>query len=187
MPRLFSYVVQHDYGYAPNPESGFCSLAKCKYGSGGRKNIIELAEVGDWIAGTGGADLRVSAGHGKLIYSMHVEEKLTLLEYHRDPRFRGRRDNEARDAHLQDRYALISSFYYYFGRNAPDLSGPPARHLQHPFEKRGPGHRSDFPEEFIGDFARWLASRWEIGQHGTPCGDGPASSLQVLKRSRCAK
>ena len=132
MSKLFSYVVQHDYGYAPNPESGFCTLAKCKYSRGGRKNIIELAEVGDWIAGTGGADLRVSAGHGKLIYAMHVEEKLTLREYHEDPRFRGRRDNEASEAHLQDRYALISSTYYYFGRNALDLSNLPARNLHHP-------------------------------------------------------
>jgi len=146
MSRLFSYVVQHDYGYAPNPEDGFCTLAKCKYGRGGRKNIIELAGIGDWIAGTGGADLRVSAGHGKLVYAMRVEEKLRLREYHQDPRFRGRRDNEARDAHLQDRYALIFSFFYYFGRNAPDLSGLPEGNLHHPFEKRGPGHRSDFTE-----------------------------------------
>ena len=187
MSRLFSYVVQHDYGYAPNPEDGFCTLAKCKYGRGGRKNIIELADVGDWIAWTGGADLRVSAGHGKLIYAMCVEEKLTLSEYHQDPRFRGRRDNEARDTDLQERYALISSFYYYFGRNAPNLSGSPVRNLHHPFEKRGPGHRSDFTEEFTDDFARWLGSRWEIGQHGAPCGDGQESSLQVRKKGRCTR
>ncbi|MFH1690249.1 MAG: hypothetical protein ABIE42_08430 [Candidatus Eisenbacteria bacterium] len=186
MSKLFSYVVQHDFGYAPNPAGGFCTLAKCKCGRRGRKNIIELAEVGDWVAGTSGADLRVSAGHGKLIYAMRVEEKPTLREYHQDARFRGRRDNEARDAHLHERYALISSFFYYFGRNAPDLSGLPAGNLRHPFEKRGPGHRSDFTEEFIRDFAGWLESSWEIGQHGAPCGDGLESSLQVHRKRRCS-
>ena len=187
MSRLFSYVVQHDFGYAPNPAGGFCTLAKCKYGRRGRKNIIELAEVGDWVAGTSGADLRVSAGHGKLIFAMRVGEKLTLKEYYQDPRFRDRRDNEERDAHLNERYALISSSYYYFGRNAPDLSDLPGRHLHHPFEKRGPGHRSDFTEEFIRDFAGWLESRWEIGQRGAPCGDGPESSLQVRTKRCCSR
>jgi len=64
MPRLYSYVVDHDLGFAPNPFGGCCTLAKCKYGSK-RRNIVEMAETGDWIAGTGGADLSKSAGHGK--------------------------------------------------------------------------------------------------------------------------
>lgn len=86
MPKLFSYVVDHDYGYAPCPFGDFCTLAKCKYGtikckSGTRRNIVELAEEGDWIAGTGGADLDKSAGHGKLIYVMRVDEKISLQEY----------------------------------------------------------------------------------------------------------
>ena len=57
MPRLFSYVVDHDYGYAPHPFGRYCTLAKCKYGSGRFENVVELAEVGDWIAGTGSVDL----------------------------------------------------------------------------------------------------------------------------------
>lgn len=54
MPTLFSYVVDHDYGFAPCPVDGFCTLAKCTYGSKNRKNILEMAQKGDWIAGTGG-------------------------------------------------------------------------------------------------------------------------------------
>jgi hypothetical protein len=86
MAKYFSYVVDHDYGYAPCPFGGVCTLAKCKYGSikcksGTRRNIVELAEEGDWIAGTGGVDLDKSAGHGKLIYAMRVDEKITLREY----------------------------------------------------------------------------------------------------------
>lgn len=72
MPKLFACVVDHDLGFAPNPFGGICTLAKCKFG-GKKRNIIELAEVGDWIAGTGAADIRKSAGHGKLIYAMRVD------------------------------------------------------------------------------------------------------------------
>jgi len=80
MTKLFSYVVDHDYGFAPNPFGGFCTLAKCKYGTK-KRNIVELAEVGDWIAGTGGVDMRKSAGHGNLIYAMRVDEIISLDEY----------------------------------------------------------------------------------------------------------
>ncbi len=80
MPKLYSYVVDHDHGFAPCPFCGFCTLAKCKYGSK-KRNIVEMAEEGDWIAGTGGVDLCKSAGHGKLIYAMRVDEKIPLREY----------------------------------------------------------------------------------------------------------
>ena len=53
MPRLYSYVVDHDHVFAPCPFDGFCTLAKCKYGTK-KRNIVEMAEVGDWIGGTGG-------------------------------------------------------------------------------------------------------------------------------------
>jgi len=46
-----------------------------------RRNIVELAEEGDWIAGTGGVNLSKSAGHGKLIYAMRADEKISLREY----------------------------------------------------------------------------------------------------------
>ena len=53
---LYSYVVEHDTGYAPNPDSGVCSLCRCKFRESpvSRRNIVELAKKGDWIVGTGG-------------------------------------------------------------------------------------------------------------------------------------
>jgi len=81
MARLFSYVVDHDHGFAPHPNGQYCTLAKCKYGSRRYKNIVELAKKGDWIVGTGGANLSKSAGHGKLIYAMRVDKKLPLADY----------------------------------------------------------------------------------------------------------
>lgn len=82
-PKLFSYVVQHDYGYAPNPYFGVCTLARCKCRENKRQreNIVERALVEDWIVGTGGADRKKSAGNGNLIYAMRVEKKLRLARY----------------------------------------------------------------------------------------------------------
>jgi hypothetical protein len=80
MRSLFSCVVDHDLWISPNPYGPFCTLVKCKFGKGGRKNIVELANVGDWIVGTGGVS-RSGAGHGKLIYAMRIDEKLALDEY----------------------------------------------------------------------------------------------------------
>ena len=39
--RVFSYIVTHDTGYAPNPFHGFLTLACCK------PLIRRTAEVGD--------------------------------------------------------------------------------------------------------------------------------------------
>lgn len=75
---LFSYVVARDYGFAPNPFYGVCTLATCK------PNIRSVAVVGDWIIGTGGADNRLS---GRLVFAMQVAEKLSFDEYWSDPRF----------------------------------------------------------------------------------------------------
>ena len=45
--RLFSYVVARDYGFAPNPFFGVCTLATCK------PIVRRVAAIGDWIVGTG--------------------------------------------------------------------------------------------------------------------------------------
>lgn len=172
MPKLFSYVVDHDYGDAPNPFGRFCTLAKCKYGSK-KRNIVEMAEVGNWIAGTGGVDLKKSAGHGKLIYAMRVDEKMPLADYCRS--MNGIRVDAQHDVVENGRYALISRHFYYFGRNAIDVSEIPSQHLDHPFEKSGRGYRCDFTAEYIEQFAKWLQGRFKVGRHGPPC--KPLSSL----------
>jgi hypothetical protein len=139
--KMYSYVVDHDYGRSPNPNDGFCTLAFCKYSEdGAKRNIVEPAEVDDWIVGTG-ANSKLSAGQGKLVYAMLVTEKMTLQDYFRDPRFKHRAGNET-NMHLAgstDRFALISDHFFYFGKAAPKFE---KRHLHHPIEKRGRGHRS---------------------------------------------
>jgi hypothetical protein len=167
--RLFSYVVDHDHGFAPHPFGGYCSLVECKHGSGRFKNIVELAEEGDWVVGTGGVKRVESAGHGKIIYAMRVDQKICLGKYYADARFKERIDAHGRSP-KKGRFALVSRHFFYYGRNAIDI---PSRYLAHPLEKKGPGFRSDFDQEFIDNFTTWLETTYRLGVHGQPCDPMP--------------
>ena len=80
--RLFSYKMTNDSGFAPNPFGYTLTLATCK------PEIRRRKMVGDWIAGFTSKTL---AGHEvgseRLIYLMHVAEKLPMRDYFSDPRF----------------------------------------------------------------------------------------------------
>jgi hypothetical protein len=77
--HLFTYVIARDFGFAPNPFHGLCTLATCKPG------IRKSAKSGDWILGVGGAKLRQA--NRKCILLMRVSEKLSFQDYWNDPRF----------------------------------------------------------------------------------------------------
>ena len=70
------------------------------------------------------------------------------------------------DIPVKGRSALLSGHFFYFGRNAIKISEIPAKHLDHEFEKTGPGYRCDFSEEFVEDFANWLQDNFKTGVHG---------------------
>jgi hypothetical protein len=184
--KLYSYVVQHDNGYGPNPYFRACTLCGCKFeGAKKRRNIVQLAKEGDWVIGTGGADPRKSAGNGKLVYAMRVDEKLTRWQYFNDRRFerkkpsktgtykqaRGDNQDPRKDGEnafwreaprLSDRkcqqFALVSWHFYYFGAKAVPI---PERFKsgkpgEFKLEKKGPGFRSCFHREDIRQFLEWL-------------------------------
>lgn len=175
-PTLFSYVVDHDFGFAPNPFDGFCTLVHCKFGgTSGRRNIVELAEAGDWIIGTGGQG-KDSAGNGRIVYLMRVDEKLAFGEFLSDKRFRGRRDCE--DHGDGNEFALISERFFYFGRNALPVSDLPAT-LATNIAKLGPGYRRDYPPKRLGALVAWFARRYKNGLHGDPCGS-MRKTLRIL-------
>jgi putative DNA base modification enzyme with NMAD domain len=177
--RLFSYVVEHDTGDAPNPYYRSCTLCLCKFRKSRTKprNIVELAETGDWVVGTGGANERRSAGHGKLVYAMQVTEKLTRQQYFESPRFAAkkpvangsdsqRRGDNKRPASSFERacqFVLISRRFYYFGGKGIQI---PPRRFPH-FEKKGPGFRSDFDEKYVKQFEEWI-TRCKAGKRGDP-------------------
>ncbi len=177
--KLYSYVVEHDNGQAPNPYFDFCTLCLCKFrkSAAGRKNIVELAEVGDWVIGTGGANRRKSAGHGKLVYAMRVDEKPSRWKYFRDSRFarkkpkagtykqsRGDNIQPSDDFEKHKQFALVShsQHFYYFGKEAKNIR-------KFDLEKKGPGFRCHFEQAKINQFIEWLRKTHPPGKHGEPC------------------
>ncbi len=86
MPRVYSYIVRYDIGFAPNPYFGVCTLATCK------PKIRKKAEVGDWVVGFGSVENKRS---GQLVFGMQVDETLTYDEYWKDPRFQAKKPNRS--------------------------------------------------------------------------------------------
>lgn len=149
--NLYIYVVDRDFGFAPNPFHGWCTLATCK------PKIRKFAKVGDWVMGVGGARLRAT---GRCIYLMNVTEILTFETYWSDHRFQVKKpfrngsdlmmvgdniyhkdaatgDWIQEDSHhskpdgtpnkenlkidTSSENVLISTNFYYFGRAAPQI------------------------------------------------------------------
>lgn len=167
-PQAYLYVVDRDFGFAPNPFHGFCTLATCK------PDIRNTAKVGDWIFGLGGKRLKAS---GRCIFAMKVTSKVTFNEYWNNPDFRDKKpirngsrvmmvgDNiyvqdpsnntwqQARSHHskpdgslnehnlrrdTRSKFVLISKHFYYFGSSAPTI---PEIVLQELRYRNGVGHR----------------------------------------------
>ncbi len=196
--KLYSYVVEHDTGYAPNPYFKVCTLCRCKFKgrkNKGRKNIVELADKGDWVVGTGGANRRKSTGNGTLVYAMLVEDKITREKYFSASRFQGRGDNEQpyNNFEKHDQFVLISRHFYYFGANAipipEEFKGERPEGFK--LEKKGPGFRSDFNSENIRRFVEWLEIETHerglgLGRHGDPrqkVADEPKMEGKLCKSS----
>lgn len=72
MTNVYVYVVDRDFGFAPNPFYGVLTLATCK------PRIRSVASIGDWVIGVGGARLRM---RGRCIFGMRVTSYLTFDEY----------------------------------------------------------------------------------------------------------
>ncbi len=72
--NLYSYIVTRDFGFAPNPFYGYCTLATCK------PVIRRCANIGDIIVGIGSA-AKGSLYKNRLIFAMVVSEKMTFDEY----------------------------------------------------------------------------------------------------------
>jgi Nucleotide modification associated domain 2 len=60
--KVYSYVIEHDLEFAPNPFHGTCTLACCK------PDIRKKAVEGDYILGTGAVKPKL---RGHLTFWMH--------------------------------------------------------------------------------------------------------------------
>ena len=194
MIRLHSYVVARDYGFAPNPFHGLCTLATCK------PKIRQVAEIGDWVVGTGS---KTRKRDGFLVFAMRVCEKLSFSEYWDDPRFRRKRPNlyaskvrafgdniyewdklnglwlQADSHHSRHDgkvnihnvrrdtsvdQVLVSCDFVYFGGEGPRV---PRFHDEN-FVHVGRGHRSRFSEAAVTDFVNWIRDLDKTGFCGAP-------------------
>lgn len=186
--RLYSYVVVHDTGFAPNPFWGYCTLANCK------PAIRRTAQVEDWVVG-----LSPKYAENRLIYAMRVEEILSHDAYFADARFgpkkpdysqgqvvcksgdniyeprseggfhqlqsmhsNGTDENPWTKAHdLSGKKVLVSKTFCYFGSQA--ISLPPDLDCL----KVGRAHRCRFSEDTISLFLEFMSDK-PVGVHAPP-------------------
>jgi hypothetical protein len=191
--NVFSYVVEHDLGFAPNPFQGICTLACCK------PQIRKHAQVGDYILGTGAARVKLQC---HLIYWMQVEEILSFDQYWADRRFRRKRPIMVGSTYLrygdniyhrdggkkfqqEDSFhskengllslgdlkrdtetterVLLSSNFSYWGRAAVQLP-----HELHCFVRKGPGHLRYFTPQQLSHLNAWLRQQPDRGYIDEP-------------------
>ena len=195
--RLFSYVVARDFGFAPNPFHGLCTLATCK------PLIRAGASVGDWIIGTGS---KSQARECRLVFAMRVTEVLTYDEYWSDDRFANKRPNlrgSLKQAYGDNIYhttpsgswlqenshhswedgtpnsyniesdtksprVLISNDFIYWGGSGPKLPKKFRDFRGYDVCKEGRGYKVRFPDKLVASFDKWANSRKEKGYVGEP-------------------
>ena len=184
--KLLSYIIDRDFGFAPNPFHGYCTLATCK------PKTRSVASVDDWVLGIGGRNLH--AGYKKLIFAMKITEKLTFNQYWNDARFQEKKpllngslmqaygDNiyfndgenwiQADSHHSYDEgrvnernlvkdtsceFVLISEYFYYFGAEFQLI---PKRFDAYIIQG-GSNHRRVNDTSIIQDISTWIESNFE--------------------------
>ena len=193
---MFSYVVARDYGFAPNPFLGICTLATCK------PRIRKTARCGDLIIGTGS---KVRGRQGHLVFAMRISETLTFNEYWFDERFLSKRPNlqgslkqafgdniyfqdgngqwHQQDSHhsyangspnmhnvrndTQTDQVLLGVDYAYWGGHGPRIDQV-FRDYDGQDVCAGRNHKSNFPAYLVREVDAWLHSLGQRGYLGEP-------------------
>lgn len=195
--KLYSYIVRRDFGFAPNPFFGVCTLATCK------PKIREHCQDGDWVIGTGSAE---EGRPGHLIYIMRVREVVSLDDYWSDPRFLKKRpnlrgslklafgdniysrssegapwrqlpshhslpDGSANPANVNPdtnvNRVLVSDKFIYWGSRAPEIPSD----FREPEDIccKSQGHKCRFSPALVKAFVHWVCSGdTSWGLHGEP-------------------
>jgi hypothetical protein len=177
--KLYSYVLRHDGGSAPNPFWGTCTLVICK------PVIRRTATIGDWVVGLGSANSPIGDISRHVVYAMKVTDKLTMKEYDQFcqaslprkipngassdyrlqagdciydyrvgnyPKIRPAVHNEChRRRDLGGKFALLSTHFYYFG----DHPVPLPKEL-YPIIHTTQGHKSIQNQPYAQSFVNWI-------------------------------
>jgi hypothetical protein len=183
---VFIYVVDRDYGFAPNPFHGYCTLATCK------PRIRNPAKIGDWVIGVGGTRLNAT---GRCIFAMRISDKINYDTYwndatyrvkipirngsqvmmvgdniyHRDPKsdswiqidsHHSKEDGSPNPLNIENdtksENVLISTHFYYFGSSAPTIPSEIIKKLGY---KNGRFHRR-FSITQTTPLLDWLESKY---------------------------
>lgn len=193
MTKVYMYVVARDFGFAPNPFHGFCTLATCK------PRTRRVAKVGDWIVGMGGRRLRAT---GKCLFAMKVSHSETFDDYWSNPLYRDKKplrngskkmivgdniyykkDNEWQQLNSHHSFpdgspnphnirndtqtdnVLISDYFFYFGANAVEIPGKILKDLGY---ANGRDHRK-FPFQQARPLIEYLEREFESNRlYGDP-------------------
>jgi len=99
VPSVFIYVVDRDFGFAPNPFHGYCTLATCKPG------IRKSAQIGDWVIGMGGSRLNAT---GQCVFAMEITAKVSFDEYWTNPIY-----NEKKPVRNGSRKMMVGDNIYH--------------------------------------------------------------------------
>jgi hypothetical protein len=182
--RVLSYIVARDYGFAPNPFHGVCTLATCI------SPVRKAARLGDVVMGTGTATRGLA---GRLVYAMRVEESLTFDEYWHDSRFAAKKPltNGSRKQQFGDNIyhrhgktwrqadshhslpggainpknvesdtkadrVLISRSFAYWGGSGPAIPTEFRDWNGVDIVRKSIGHRHNFPADLVASFLQWL-------------------------------
>lgn len=184
--EIFSYVIPRDFGFAPNPFHGICTLATCK------PQIRKSAMVNDWVIGTG---TKTHGIENLLVFAMQVSQKLTFNEYWDNPIFQCKKpiingslkqtygDNiyhydEAKNIWIQanshhsyndgttnynnllrdttKNSVLISDHFFYFGNSPIEIPAD----LVCKVVKKGPGHKRIRDIDDVTLFVEWINSSY---------------------------
>jgi hypothetical protein len=190
----YLYVVDRDFGFAPNPFHGVCTLATCK------PQIRKLAAIGDWILGLGGGRHKAT---GRLIFAMQVRDAISFDAYWDDEAYVDKRpirngslrslvgDNvyhtvndvwQQEDSHHSNpdgtinlhnlrhdtgvNRVLVSGLFFYFGRNAPEIPADILTDLKY---RNGRGYRK-YPVAELQPLLHWLHTNYANCENKV-CGD----------------
>ena len=195
--RLYSYIVRWDFGFAPNPFFGVCTLATCK------PKIRDRARIGDWIIGTGS---KTNCLEGTLVFAMRVTETMSFTDYWNDERFRQKKPNlrsGLKHAYGDNIYfrsskhiwhqepshhsnqngspnwsnverdtsadrVLIGNHYVYWGGCGPNIPARVRCYQGYDLVCRRQGHKCLIPDEMIDRFIAWFDFNNQFGYFGEP-------------------
>jgi hypothetical protein len=203
--RICSYIVKNDFGLAPNPFWGFCTLAVCTPNHQG----IKLSPD-DWIIGT---QPRVLGN--KLVYAMKIaEDRLHFDRYFKDQRFQSKKPVSAgswesrcgdniyflgNDGKWQqipttlfhktpceirkdtkNPYVYLARVYYYFGEEAIEI---PSEFKELIRDRHG--CKCDHDESLMVNFIKWLERNHKPGIHGCPRDRPSVNSDKLVCPDKC--